>query len=87
MMETLNFQGFKQISAHSSQVKMKYTKTNFPGRADTPAQASNLIDEIFKKGEIETEQQYRNAVDKFYAYQVEFSRKLSEKILLIRIVW
>ena len=31
---------------------------------DTLTEASNLIDEIYKKGEIQTEQQYKNALNK-----------------------
>ena len=33
---------------------------------DTPTEASNLIDEIYKKWEIQNEQQYRNGLDKFH---------------------
>ena len=32
---------------------------------DTLTEASNLIDELYKRGEIQYEQQYRNALDKF----------------------
>ena len=35
------------------------------GHTNTLTEASNLIDEIYKRGEIENEQQYRNALDKF----------------------
>ena len=35
------------------------------GLTDTLAEASNLIDEIYKRGEIQTKQQYRNAFNKF----------------------
>ena len=35
------------------------------GHTNTLIEASQLLDFLFKKGEIETEQQYRNAVDKF----------------------
>ena len=35
------------------------------GHTDTLIEASQLLDALFKKGEIETEQQYRNAIDKF----------------------
>ena len=34
------------------------------GHTDTLTGLSNLKDELYKKGEIQTEQQYRNAVDK-----------------------
>ena len=32
---------------------------------DTLTEASNLIDELYKRGEIQTNQQYRNALNKF----------------------
>ena len=35
------------------------------GHTDTVTEASNLIDELYKRGEIENEQQYRNALSKF----------------------
>ena len=35
------------------------------GHTDTLTEASNLIDEIYKRGEIENKQQYRNAPNKF----------------------
>ena len=35
------------------------------GHTDTLTEASNLIDELYKRGEIQNEQQYRNALDKF----------------------
>ena len=35
------------------------------GHTDTLIEASQLLDALFKKDEIETEQQYRNAIDKF----------------------
>ena len=35
------------------------------GHTDTLTEASNLIDELYKQGEIRTKQQYRNALDKF----------------------
>ena len=35
------------------------------GPTDNLTEASNLIDEFYKKGEIQNEQQYRNALDKF----------------------
>ena len=35
------------------------------GHTDTLTEASNLIDELFKRGEIENKQQYRNALNKF----------------------
>ena len=35
------------------------------GHTDTLIEASQLLDALLKRGEIETEQQYRNAIDKF----------------------
>ena len=35
------------------------------GHTDTLTEASNLIDELFKRGEIQDKQQYRNALNKF----------------------
>ena len=34
------------------------------GHTDTLTEASNLIDELYKRGEIQNEQQYRNAINK-----------------------
>ena len=35
------------------------------GHSNTLTEASNLIDELYKRGEIQNKQQYRNALDKF----------------------
>ena len=35
------------------------------GHTDTLTEASNLIDELYKRGEIQKKQQYRNALNKF----------------------
>ena len=35
------------------------------GHTDTPTEASNLIDELYKRGEIQNKQQYRNSLNKF----------------------
>ena len=35
------------------------------GHGDILTEASNLIDELYKRGEIQREQQYRNAFNKF----------------------
>ena len=35
------------------------------GHTDTLTEASNLIDELYKRGEIQNKRQYRNALDKF----------------------
>ena len=34
------------------------------GHSDTLTEASNLIDELYKRGEIQNKQQYRNALNK-----------------------
>ena len=34
------------------------------GHTDTLTEASNLIDQLYKRGEIQNKQQYRNALDK-----------------------
>ena len=36
------------------------------GHTNTLTEASNLMDELYERGEIENEQQYRNALDKFF---------------------
>ena len=35
------------------------------GHTDTLTEASILIDELYRQGEIQNKQQYRNALDKF----------------------
>ena len=35
------------------------------GHTNTPTEASNLIDELYKRGEIQKKEQYRNALNKF----------------------
>ena len=37
----------------------------FSGHSDTLTEASNLIDELYKRGEIQNKKQYRNALKKF----------------------
>ena len=38
---------------------------NLSGHTDTLTEASNLIDELYKRGEIQNKQQYQNALNKF----------------------
>ena len=38
------------------------------GHSDTLTEASNLIDELYKRGEIRNKQQYRNAINKFSSH-------------------
>ena len=40
----------------------------FSGHTDTLTEASNLIDELYKRGEILNKQQYRNALNKFSSH-------------------
>ena len=37
------------------------------GHTDTLTEASNLIDKLYKRGEMQNKNQYRNALDKFRA--------------------
>ena len=46
-------------------------------------EASNLIDERYKTGEIHNEQQYRNAFDKLYDIKMDLPSKLLEPIASI----
>ena len=45
------------------------------GHSNTLTEASNLIDELYKRGEIENKQQIRNALDKFKIYLYKYIRK------------
>ena len=38
------------------------------GHSDTLTEASKLIDELYKRGEIPTKRQYQNALDKFLTH-------------------
>ena len=38
------------------------------GHTDTLTEASNLIDELYRQGEIQNKNQYRNALDKFLTH-------------------
>ena len=49
------------------------------GHTDFLTESSNLIDEIYKRVEIQTEQQFRNVLDKFRTNKMELPIKLSEK--------
>ena len=48
------------------------------GHTDTLTEASNLLDELYKRGEIQNEQQYPNALDKFRNQKMELPSKLLE---------
>ena len=66
----LKGQGIQQITIPSTIIDI-YTRLEIllgpklSGHADTLTEARSLIDELYKSGEIQTEQQYRNALDKF----------------------
>ena len=49
------------------------------GHSDTLTEAANFLGEIYEKGEIQNEQQYRNALDKFYTKQFELPSKIWEQ--------
>ena len=66
----LNGQGLEEIIIPSNRIDL-YTRLEilqglkFSGHSDTPTEASNLFDTLYKRGEIQIEQQYRNALNKF----------------------
>ena len=49
------------------------------GESKDSAEASNLIDGIYKKGELQNEQQYRNALNKFQTKEMELPSKILEQ--------
>ena len=53
---------------------------NLFGHTDTSREVSNLIDELYKRIEIQVEQQYRNAPDKLHSKEKEIPKKLQEQI-------
>ena len=102
ILESLDFEKYKEIRGESKSGRYKHSKTNFKkrnlkgqgihkiiipsniidiyvrleillglklsGRSDTLTEASNLNDELFKRSEIQNEQQYRNALNKFHPH-------------------
>ena len=50
------------------------------GHTDTLTEALNLFDELHKIGEIQNEQQYRNALIKISTQKMQFPSKLEEQI-------
>ena len=48
------------------------------GHTDTLTEASNLVDELYKIGEKQNKQQYRNALNKFLTQLMELPSKLSK---------
>ena len=53
------------------------------GHTNNLTEASNLVDELSKKGEIQNKQQFPDALDKFYTNWRELARKLLEQKLSI----
>ena len=66
-----NLQGEGFIIITPSNITDIYTRLQvllglkLSGHSDTLSEASNLIDELYKRGEIQNKQQYRNAPNKF----------------------
>ena len=66
----LKGQGIEKIIIPSNMIDI-YTRLEIllglklSGHTNTLTKASNLIDEIYKRGEIQNEQHYRNALNKF----------------------
>ena len=50
------------------------------GHTNTSTEANNLIDELYERSEIQNQQQYRNAPDKFYTKEMELPSKLLKQI-------
>ena len=50
------------------------------GHTNTLTEASNLIDELYKRGEIQNKQQYRNALDKFYTKKRKLLGEMLEQM-------
>ena len=98
ILESLDFENYKEIRGESKSGRYKLSKSNFKkrklggegvknlipsniidnytrleillglkisGHTDTLTEASNLIDELYKRGEIQNRQQYRNALKNF----------------------
>ena len=63
----------KKLLSHPTKlIRNHYTRLEITlelrltGHSDNLTEASKLIDELYKRGEIQNEQQYRNALDKFH---------------------
>ena len=52
----------------------------FSCHSDTLTEASNLTNELYKKGEIQNEQQYRNALNKISTLKMELPSKILEQV-------
>ena len=68
--DKLEGQGFQKIIIPSNIIDI-YTRLEIllglklSGHTDTLSEASNLIDELYKRGEIQNKREYKNAIDKF----------------------
>ena len=51
----------------------------FSVHTNTLTEVSNLIDEVYKKGGLQCEQQYRNALSKYHTQQMELPSKILEQ--------
>ena len=66
----LKGRGVEKIDRHSDIIDM-YNRLEIvlglklSGHTDTLTEAKNLFDELYKRGEIQNKQQYRNALNKF----------------------
>ena len=52
------------------------------GHTDTLTEASNLIDEIYKRREIQKEKRYRNARNKFHTQQLELPKEILKQLAI-----
>ena len=61
---------------------------NLSGHTNTLTEASNLIDDLYKRGEIQNEQHYRNATDKFHTNfkKVNYLLNFQNRLLTIRVL-
>ena len=81
----LQGRGFEKIIIPSNIIDI-YTRLEIllglklSGHTDTLTEASNLIDELYKRREIQNKQQYRNAPNNFSTIKMELPSKLLEQI-------
>ena len=52
------------------------------GHTNFLTESSNIIDKVYKRGELQNEQQYRTALDKFHTQQMELPIKILEQIVI-----
>ena len=53
------------IPSNTIDIYTRLEELKTSGHSDTLTEASNLIDDLYKRGGIQNKQQYRNALDKF----------------------